>query len=170
LPEATLKVWKENLIAEMTIAARPFYESLWTGCSKDEKLALRQLAEEGVVNPTNTAVIAKLLRNGLVRRDPTFRPMNESFRRFVLEEQQADGLDAWEHHGVVLPWGSITATILSVSVGLTVLLFLSQQQLAETWTSYIPILAPALAPAFPTVARLVASIQLGAKGTKEVSG
>src|SRR5206468_4944254 len=29
----------------------PFYEALWHSCTRDERLALRQLADEGMANP-----------------------------------------------------------------------------------------------------------------------
>src|SRR5207248_6134133 len=72
---------EQDMLFEIGIAAEPFYRTVWVGCSKDEKLVLRQLAEEGVVNPRNRGVVGHLLRSGLIRRGPTFRIMNQSFRR-----------------------------------------------------------------------------------------
>src|SRR5262249_4481625 len=64
-------------------AAEPYYAAVWDACSIDEKVALHQLAEEGLVNPNNADVVAGLMRTGLVRRDRGFALMNETFRRFV---------------------------------------------------------------------------------------
>ena len=77
--------------------------------------------------------------------------MNETFRRFILRELSADGLAAWEHEGVLLPWGSITTTMLTMALGLFGLLLLTQQQLVDAWIGYVP----ALAPAVPTRAEAV---------------
>jgi hypothetical protein len=111
------------------------------------------------VNPRNRAVVAELLRSGLVRRDPTFRVMNETFRRFILHELSSDELSAWEGEGVGLPWGSITTTMLTLALGLIGLIVLTQQQLVDAWVGFVP----ALAPAVPTVMKLFASIQRSPK-------
>lgn len=151
---------REAVLFEIGVAAEPFYRALWTACSKDQKLALRQLAEEDMVNPRNGAVVAELLRSGLIRRDPTFGIMNETFRAFILQERaSSDDLAAWEHEGVRLPWASITTTMLTVALGLVGLLLLTQQQLMDAWVGYVP----ALAPVVPTVVKLFGAVQRGAK-------
>ena len=160
LPAGPLPTRREVLY-EIGVGAEPFYRGVWTACSKDEKLALRQLAEEGVVNPRNQAVVSQLLRIGLVRRDPTFRLMNETFRHFVLRELPTAELAAWEHEGIRLPWGSITTTVLTVALGLFGLLVLTQLQLVDAWVGYVP----ALAPAVPTVLKLFAGAQPQPKPT-----
>jgi len=151
---------REAVLFEIGVAAEPFYRALWTACSKDQKLALRQLAEEDMVNPRNGAVVAELLRSGLIRRDPTFGIMNETFRAFILQERaSSDALAAWEHEGVRLPWASITTTMLTVALGMVGLLLLTQQQLVDAWVGYVP----ALAPVVPTVVKLFGAVQRGAK-------
>jgi hypothetical protein len=149
----------EAVLFEIGVAAEPFYRGVWAACSSDEKLALRQLAEEGVVNPRNATVIAHLLRAGLVDRDPVFRPMNETFRRFVMKEMPDDALSVLEHQGVAMPWASITTTVLTMALGLVGLLILTQQQLIDAWIGYVP----ALAPAVPTVVKMLGSLQGGSK-------
>ena len=162
LPAGSRPAW-EDLLFEIGLAAEPFYRNIWLACSKDEKLTLRQLAKEGVVNPCNAGVVARLLRTGLVSRHPLFRVMNESFRRFILQERQSEGLDAWEHEGIQRPWSSVTITILTLAFGLVAVLVLTQQQLLESWLGYVP----ALAPAFPMLAKFVAGIQRSGKPQPE---
>jgi hypothetical protein len=109
-------------------SADPYYRSVWSSCSSDEKLALRQLADEGVVNPRNHIVLEQLLRKGLARRDSTFRIMNDTFRRFIVRETPAEQVDAWdavEHyqdnagHGGAWPVGiaGAHATTAALCVG-----------------------------------------------------
>ena len=150
----------EKVLFEIRLAAAPFYHAIWAACSRDEKLVLRQLVEEGVVNPRNARVTAHLLRTGIVRRDPVFRPMNTTFRSFILEDLQSDEILAWEHQGVGLPWNSIATTMFTLVVALAGLVLLTWQQLVYDWIGYVP----ALAPAVPTVVKLFASIQRGVKG------
>ena len=104
----------------------------------DQKLALYQLAETGVVNPRNHTVIAQLLRKELVRRNPTFRVMNETFRRFIAREMSHESAAEWEHEGVRLPWGSISTMMLTMALLPLGLLLLTQQQLLGAWPAYCP--------------------------------
>jgi hypothetical protein len=158
LPAGNPPEWEwEDLLSGIGLAAEPFYRSIWAACSKDEKLTLRQLAKEGVVNPCNSAVLTQLMRAGLVWRDPIFRVMNESFRRFVLQGRQSEGLDALEHEGIQRPWSSVTTSMFTLCFGLIALIILTQQQLVESWIGYVP----ALAPAFPTLAKLFAGLRPG---------
>jgi hypothetical protein len=147
----------EQVLAEIAIAARPFYEAVWCACTTDEKVALRQLAEEGLVNPNNPAAISRMLRAGLVRRNQTLDLMNETFRRFVIGAAPHDVVAAWEREGVRVPWGTIATTGVTVAFGLAGLLLLTQEQLVDAWISYVP----ALAPAIPTVWKVLAGAQKG---------
>lgn len=150
---------REDVLFEIGIAAEPFYRAIWASCSKPERIVLRQLAEEGVVNPRNPGVVAQLMRSGLVRRNPCFCFMNETFRRFVLRELPSETLVEWEHQGVRLPWASVTTTMATVALGIGGVLVLTQQQLIDAWVGYVP----ALAPAVPTVWKLLTSTASSSK-------
>jgi hypothetical protein len=125
------------------VAAAPQYEALWRACTADEQLALYHLGHEGLVNPQNQGVAQRLMRLGLVVRDPIPRVMNESFRRFVLKRANAEEVSAWERRGVAVPWGSIKAAMMTVVVGLAALLVVTQQQLVSAWVGFVPTLVPA---------------------------
>lgn len=147
----------DAIMIEINRSAEPFYDALWDACATDEKVVLRQLAEEGLVNSNNATVVCRLLSAGLVRRDPTFRIMNETFRRFVVGADQPEVISAWEREGVRVPWGTIATTGVTVAFGLAGLLLLTQEQLVDAWMSYVP----ALAPAIPTVWKVLATVQKG---------
>src|SRR5262249_18916152 len=141
------------LVDEIGDAAAYFYRALWDACSMDEQLALRQIAEEGVVNPNNRMTAGRLSQAGLVSRDAaTVRLMNESFRRFVLHVEPAARIAMWEHKGVSVPWGSIAAAFLTVAFGLGGLLLLTQQQLVDSWLNYVPAVASAIPSAWKVIA------------------
>jgi hypothetical protein len=152
-------VSRDAVLADIGGAAQHFYEALWAGCATDERVQLRQLAEEGLVNPNNSSAIARLLSAGLVRRDRTFSIMNETFRRFVLRAASPQVISSWEREGVRLPWGTIATTGLTVAFGLAGLLLLTQEQMVDAWIGYVP----ALAPAMPTVWKVLATVQKGGK-------
>jgi hypothetical protein len=151
-PEA---VTPQDVRREMRNAAEPYYRELWSACSTTEKVALRQLADEGVANPTNRSVIHHLMRIGLVVRDPACRIMNRTFEQFVMHAEPPDRIAAWEREGVMLPWGSIRTTLLTIALGLGGLLILTQAQLVGAWIGLVPTLAPAV----PAVLKLVNSAQ-----------
>jgi len=150
---------REDVLFEFGVAAESYYRALFAACSMDQKLALYQLAETGVVNPRNHTVIAQLLRKELVRRDPTFRVMNETFRRFIAREMSHESAAEWEHEGVRLPWGSVSTMMLTMAVLPLGLLLLTQQQLLGSWASLLPTLTPVV----PSVVKLISAVPLGGK-------
>jgi hypothetical protein len=142
-------------------AAASYYRAVWRSCSRSEKVALRQLAEEGVVNPRNQLVLAPLMRDGLILRQPTFRIMNETFRRFIVGAVSPGTVAGWEREGVPVAWGSIKATLLTVALGLGAMLVLTQEQLLNAWIGYVPTLAAAVSTVIPAVIRLFGIFQRG---------
>jgi hypothetical protein len=101
------------------------------------------------------------MRDGLIVRQPTFRIMNETFRRFILGAVSPDTVAAWEREGVPVAWGSIKATLLTVALGLGAMLVLTQEQLLNAWIGYVPTLAAAVSTVIPTVIRLFGIFQRG---------
>ena len=111
-------------------------------------------AVRGFASEEELGSIAQLLRNGLVRRDPTFRVMNETFRRFVAREMAHETAAAWEHEGVRLPWGSISTMMLTVALLPIGLMLLTQQELVGVWVGALPTLTPVV----PSVVKLLSSV------------
>src|SRR5262249_39944295 len=140
----TVPLTERDVTRELDDGAEPYYRSVWLACSIDEKLALRQLADEGVVNPRNLAVFGHLMRSGLVLRDPKFHIVNETFRRFIIHATPVDRITAWEHEGVKMPWSTIRTTSATVVLGVLGLLVFTQQQLMDAWIGFVPTLVPAL--------------------------
>jgi hypothetical protein len=149
----------EDVMFAIGEAADSYYRAVWRACSRNEQLALRQLAEEGVVNPRNQRVLVPLMRNGLIQRQTTFRLMNETFRRFIVGAVSPDTIAEWEREGVPVSWGSIKATLLTVALGLGGMLVLTQEQLLDAWIGYVPTLAAAVSTVIPSAIRLFGSVQ-----------
>jgi hypothetical protein len=144
--------------AEIDAAAEPYCRALWTACSIDEKLALRHLADEGIVNPRNQQVVLQLIRKGLVVRRDGLRLMDETFGQFVAGAVPADTVAAWEREGVRTPWASVQTALLTCVVAFGGFLILTQQQLVGAWFGVVPALLPTvMVPAVPTVISLLAS-------------
>jgi hypothetical protein len=140
LPEST---GADDVVAALGSAAAPYYQGLWNACSSDERFTLLQLAEEGLVNPQNQAVVRNLLRARLVVRNPEIQIMNKTFGEFVRQAASGEQVSAWEHRGVMIPWGSIEIAMLTVVVILGGLLIVTQEQLLNAWIGFLPAFLPA---------------------------
>jgi hypothetical protein len=98
----------QDLARVITDRAQAVYELLWTSCTRNEKLVLIQLAQEGVVNPKCYDVVARLVAKGLVTPVPGLTVFNYTFRRF---------LRGIERDRVVQEWERMEGTGLWVSAG-----------------------------------------------------
>lgn len=123
---------REQLLEEFGERAEGYYNAVWESCSRDEKVVLQHLAQEGLVHEKNRRVIRRLMARGLIRRGPNFCLFNESFRRFacsafcksqVLALEQSAAPSAWDR----FRWPFLAA--LSVSIAF---FFATQQQLLDS--------------------------------------
>jgi hypothetical protein len=76
--------------------ARAYYELLWASCSRSEKLALIQLAQEGLINPSSSDVVSQLAAKGLITSHQPPAICNYSFRAFLCEIERRDVIHEWE--------------------------------------------------------------------------
>ena len=118
-----VKVYKENLekkpfLSEAEIEqkviyaiqerAENYYFSIWNSCSKEEKFLLFDLAQDGLLNSTNTKAIENLVRRGILLVNPQLAIFNTSFAQFILEsiseeeskqmEMEAKKLGTWSSY------------------------------------------------------------------------
>ena len=106
---------RQRLLEEFYDRAEGYYQSLWMKCSRDEKVVLGHLAEDGLVNEKNRRLVRRLMARGLIRRRPVFQLMNETFRRFVLspacrsEVQQLEPTDPSPWDRIRLPFFAVFA-------------------------------------------------------------
>ncbi len=126
---------RRQLLEEFGERAESYYRALWASCSRDEKVVLGHLAQDGLVNEKNRRLVRRLMVRGLIRRQPYFRLMNETFRLYVispacreqvLELVQAAGASAWDH--VRLPF-------FAVLVAAAVFFLSTQKQLLDSTTA-----------------------------------
>jgi hypothetical protein len=74
----------------------PFYELLWTSCTRDEKLVLIQLAQEGFITAQCWDVAAPLVAKGLIVNEPFLAIFNRTFRDFLIEIERNEVILQWE--------------------------------------------------------------------------
>lgn len=146
-----------GLLEQILSSATPYYASIWDDCSGEEKLTLTRLAQHGLLSPKDPDT-EKLLKKGVIVRDPAIRIMNESFRLFILSrgtdnalaqcEKEAKSSSTWEVLKVPLTIG-----LLSVAA----FLLLTQREL---YNSALPFLS-GLAAGLPAFLKLVSLFQPG---------
>lgn len=139
-------------------AVEPYYRSIWGSCSIEERLALRQVAEEGLVNPRDRDVLESLMRKGLVVRDPAFRLMNRSFARFVKRAVPPRTIAEWERQVAGTPWSSVRTAVVTFAFAGAGFVAFTQQQIVGAWFGVVlPALAPALLyPAKEAIGKVLA--------------
>jgi len=155
----TEKIYSEETIAsEILERADGYYRLFWNECSDEQKFVLSQVAEDGLLNPSNGRAIRQLVRKGVIKADPQFRVMNESFRRFVCSATSADLKQAWLRESRRSGWGKIHGAFLTTMILLGVFLLTTQNALWQSAAAYVTTALGALG----TVVKLFNSYRGGA--------
>jgi hypothetical protein len=92
---------------------------------------------DGWTNPRNIASILQLKRKLLIFRDPMYRIMNESFRRFVLSNEHADEIAQWEKAEQTSTWRAFRFVGIAVAIGVGVWLLYTQAAFSQIVVAYI---------------------------------
>jgi len=148
----------QQLIQQISDRACTYYHAIWAICSPDEKLTLFHLAQDGLLSFKNPN-IQRLMRRGLIVRDPSLRLMNESFRRFVLSESHPDQVVAWKK-GESSSWNTLKGPLLMGLMGVALFIFITQR---EVFNSTVALLS-AFAGMLPVLFRLFGLFQRGKTG------
>jgi len=134
LPERPLSVGQ--LFVEVGDLADKHYKEVWARHTPSEQLLLGQLAREGLVSPKARKTVRSLMAGGLVRRDPHFVLVSETFRRFVLSAFARS--DAAELEKVSSSsWNTIRWPFFVLVVGSLAFLFATQEQLFNSTLSIV---------------------------------
>jgi hypothetical protein len=119
-----------------------YYRDLWDSCWPEERSVLLHLAQSGLVNEKDRRILRRLLARGLVRRQPNFVLMNETFRRYVLTHGAEVEAEVSHEAGT---WDAVRRPVLMVGTGLIILLLVTQQELFSATTATVTALGTGLA-------------------------
>src|SRR5262249_49401238 len=86
----------------------------------------------------------QLQRKRLIRAEPMFRIMNESFRLFVLKAQDQREIADWEIQGKQSSWRTLKFSLIAIGVALAAWLFYAQKDLFQGAIGYVLTLGAAL--------------------------
>jgi hypothetical protein len=123
------RLTRRQAFDEVAERTAQFYRGLWTSCSEDEKVVLGHIAQHGLANASVRSVVRRLLGRRLLCKDPAFRPMNETFRRFILTRECSQQVAVLETESGPSAWDRLHAPLGVAVVGLGVFLFATQKEL-----------------------------------------
>lgn len=125
----------EESIAEKCDQAETYYRGAWSACSREERLTLFRVAQDGLVARFDPD-LRRLMQWGLILRDPSLRLMDPSFRRFVLAVSAAEGVNTYRAD-VESYWDRLKVPLLLILLGVIAFLFLTQKELYDSTISLV---------------------------------
>jgi hypothetical protein len=110
--------------------------TIWLQCTRSEKLSLRQLAEEGFLNPGRSEVIrSEVIRSLghrlLLYRSPALQ-MSPCFRQFVLRAESSQTIAQWEGETEASWFSRLQMPLLAGLIAVVAILLRTQQELYTT--------------------------------------
>lgn len=155
---------KDLVVSEVLERADGYYRLVWKDCTDEQRFVLTQLAGDGLLNPTNGRSIRQLVRRGLITKDPQFRIVNESFRRFLQSAASAKMQKEWLRESRSTGWGKAHGAFFTTMAILGIFLLTTQNSLWESSAAYVTTAFGALG----TLARLFNTYKT--TGTPEKAG
>ncbi|WHZ30188.1 MAG: hypothetical protein OJF51_004991 [Nitrospira sp.] len=140
---------KERIIEEILEKVTQYYVQIWNKCTESQRRSLFNLARDGFLHTKNPD-IESLLETGLIVADLNLRPMNESFRRFILRTGVKERLDEGIAQDKASAWFQVWRPIGVGLVLIMVFLVLTQEQYRAITLAFLGAL-PALLGAFSQV-------------------
>jgi hypothetical protein len=151
----------EGVTRQVFVQAMPYYKSIWRVCSDDEKLTLSHLAHDGLLS-SNDPDLERLMKKGLIVREPAVRLMNESFKCFVLGVEDGEAMAECEAKAKKSSNWEVLKVPLSIGVASVIVFLLLTQR--EIYNSALPIIT-AITAGVPTFFKLI-SVFSGDSGGK----
>jgi len=130
--ELSLKKIKLDLLER----SRIYYYQMWKICSSPQKLALIDLAKDGFLNSGEAQVLSSLVEGGLVTEVPHIALMNDSFTKFLQQENAILSADI-QASLLKSDWGKFRLPLGLAVVTVLAFLMLSQPSFFESTISIV---------------------------------
>ena len=131
------------------------YRGLWMSCSEDEKVVLGHVARHGLANSSARSIVRQLLGRGILHADPALRPMNETFRHFILTRECSKQVEALENEDGPSAWDRLRVPLGVAVVGAGLFLFATQKELYNAIFGLVTAAAASMPALIQTVGKLV---------------
>jgi hypothetical protein len=137
--EDQIGTYSDSLIFKLQLTSQYFYTYIWQSLTKEEKLLLYDLAEDGLVNSYDSHNLSLLMAKGLIIKDDgTLMLFNKGFRNFILTAigtTEAKRIkDQVKDTG---NWGTLRTPLNLVILAILFFLILSQQESYSRIITYI---------------------------------
>jgi hypothetical protein len=148
---------REQLVEMVVDRTDAYYRMLWAGLTASERLALYQLALDGWANPKNAPAIHQLEQKQLIYRQPMYRIMNDSFRRFIRSAEHEKEIAEFQKQEQQSTWQALRFVMFAGLIGTGMWLLYAQAQLFQIGIGYITAIA--------TLVTAIAGISARARGS-----
>ena len=115
---------------------------------------LAEIASEGFVNYKSRRTVRRLLGRGLIAKDPSFRLMNQTFRRFVLSPACQHDIHVIEGASDPSSWDRFRAPFFAVLIGAALYFLVTQREMFNATIATLTTVAAAL----PLLTRMLALV------------
>ena len=156
--QALAELTKDEIILKIQSLAQNYYHAIWDACSKEERYILYDLAENGLANSQNTAIVNRLLSKGLLtNQSGSLNLLNESFQNYVLTNlQPEEALEMEREQRSAGTWGKIRNPILLIALALGMFVLVTQE---ETFNQIVALLST-LAASVPIIIRILSQLAI----------
>lgn len=137
----------EEQISQMVEQAGPLHQAVWQSCTEGQRCTLIQLAQDGMLSPKNKH-LRRLVKRGLIVREPELRLMDESFRRFVISNSRDQNIEAWRQQEGGSAWQLMKAPLLLILIGVALFLFVTQKDVYDSTISFMSAVTAGIAALF----------------------
>jgi hypothetical protein len=123
--------------------ARHYYHALWGSCSRNEKLVLYHLAQDGLVCSRNVDLLS-LLARGLIVQNPHLELMNQSFSKFVIAVSRPSEVRSWSRTKQTSRWNRWRVPAFAGLLGIAMFFFFTQREAYEHGIAFLTAGIPGL--------------------------
>jgi hypothetical protein len=104
---STADITDRDVIEFVAMHGEIRYRKAWEYCTREERLALYQLAQGKLINMSNQRVIEHLLRRGFIVFEPEPRIKSVSLTEFILNAELPGRMEAWAAEAGEGLWQSV---------------------------------------------------------------
>jgi len=122
----------------------PFYEDIWSACSREEKYFLYDMSRDGFVNYKRAHLVQQLLFKGLLVdfKKEELKITSVSFRNFILDKEKTDEvIKLKEEFHVQGTWSKLRTPVLIAITAIGTFLFITQQDMFQRVAALVPTLS-----------------------------
>ncbi|MEZ5285792.1 MAG: hypothetical protein R2712_13485 [Vicinamibacterales bacterium] len=154
----TRSLTRDQILEEIEERAGQLYRQRWEECSDDERIVLEHVARHGLASASSRRTVRRLLARGLLRKDPEFRLMNQSFRRFVLGADRRAEVTVLERRADPSLWDRLRVPLGAAALVSMAFLLATQREAFDLTVA----MAAGVSGALPVLVRLTTVLtQLG---------